>query len=498
MKKRGSGVLMHITSLPSPYGIGDLGPEAYKFADFLSDSGQIYWQVLPLMPTDPVQGNSPYSSPSAFACNPLLISPELLLRDGYLSEGDLEPLPDVPPERVAYPDVIAYKGRLLDLAYQRFKEIQDKSEFEGFRSQNSHWLDNFALFTAIKERDSDRVWSDWPEDLRDRKQDAIELLRSELGDEIEKAKFIQFLAFRQWHALKAYCSGWNIRMVGDIPIYVSYDSADVWANSEIFKLDSRKKPTHVAGVPPDYFSETGQLWGNPVYDWEVCKKQGFHWWLRRMGHTLSLFDIVRIDHLRGLVAYWEVPAGAETAVNGRWINVPSVDFFDTMLKRFPEFPIIAEDLGVITPGVRKVMDHYGFPGMKVLLFAFGDDDPAQPYLPHNYEQNCVVYTGTHDNNTARGWFENGASPRARNRLSRYIGHEVTAENVNWELIRLAMGSVADMTVFPVQDLLGLGEEGRMNLPGTLEGHWEWRLLPGQLTPELATRLRNLTHTYGRT
>jgi len=495
--KRGSGILMHITSLSSPYGIGDMGPGAFKFADFLAESGQTFWQVLPLSPTDPGQGNSPYSSASAFAFSPLLISPDFLLRDGFLSDDDLHPLPYGEPERVDYPAVTAYKGRLLNTAYERFRHFEDKHEFEGFRAANDHWLDNFAIFTALKERDSERVWSDWPEELRDRRPETMEAIRAELSDAVERIEFIQFLAFRQWHALKSYCNERGISIVGDIPIYVSYDGADVWSNSGIFKLDDNKKPTHVSGVPPDYFSSTGQLWGNPVYNWEVCRQSEFHWWRRRMGHILSLFDIVRIDHLRGLVAYWEVPAGAETAENGVWVDVPSREFFDALIREHPQFPIIAEDLGLMTPEVQAIMDHYRFPGMKVLLFAFGDDDPDQAYLPHNYPRNSVVYTGTHDNDTARGWYEHIASPEDRARVGRYINREVTADTISWELIQLAMQSIADMAIIPMQDLLGLGQEARMNLPGKKDDNWQWRIHPDQLHPELLASLGKITRTYSR-
>jgi 4-alpha-glucanotransferase len=497
MIERRSGILLHVTSLPSPYGIGDLGPGAYRFADFLEASGQRLWQVLPLSPTDPIEGNSPYSSRSAFAGNPLMISPDLLVDEGLLARDELPAPPASSADRVDYAAVIDYKRRLLDEAYKRFAEHGERQEFEGFRFKNGHWLEDFALFTALKQHFGGSVWSEWPQEIRDRRPDALSAMRQKLAGELEKQRFAQFLFYKQWHALKAYCRGRGILIVGDIPIYVSYDSADVWADPQIFKLDPEKRPTHVAGVPPDYFSSTGQLWGSPVYDWEVCKETGFKWWLRRMEHVLSLYDIVRIDHMRGLVAYWEVPAGNETAVNGVWVDTPSEDFFNTMLGRFPMFPIIAEDLGHITPDVRAVMERYGFPGMKVLLFAFGGDTPDHPYLPHNFEAGFVVYTGTHDNNTARGWFDNAASPEEKDRLSSYVGRAVTAESVHWDLLRLAMGSVAGTAIIPMQDVLSLGEDARMNLPGVLEGHWEWRLLETDLKPELVSALRDVTHTYGR-
>jgi 4-alpha-glucanotransferase len=497
MGTRKSGILLHITSLPSRYGIGDLGPGAYRFADFLEAAGQKLWQVLPLSPTDSIQGNSPYSSPSAFAGNPLVLSPERLVEEGFATASDLEAVPDFDSGRVDYPAVIEYKQHLLDRAFERFSNAAGGREFKGFLQRNSHWLEDFALFTSLKEHFKDTVWSDWPPEIRDRKPDALEVMRKQLAREIAKQRFVQFVFFKQWHSLKSYCNRRGIRIVGDLPIYVSYDSTDAWADSQIFKLKPDKKPTHVAGVPPDYFSSTGQLWGNPVYNWDVCKSTGFRWWLRRMEHVLSFYDVVRIDHFRGLVAYWEIPAGNTTAVKGEWIDVPSYEFFDAMTGRFKDFPIIAEDLGEITPDVREVMEHYAFPGMKVLLFAFGSDDPGHPYLPHNYEANFVVYTGTHDNNTARGWFENGASPEDRGRLSRYVGHKVTADSVYLEMTRLAMGSVAATAIIPMQDILGLGEESRMNLPGVLEGHWQWRLLEARMSSDVAAELHKITRTYGR-
>jgi 4-alpha-glucanotransferase len=497
MSTRGSGILLHMTSLPSPCGIGDLGPAAYRFADFLAGAAQRYWQILPLMPTMTIQGNSPYSSPSAFACNPLLISPELLAEHGYLEAPDLDNLPELPRDRVDYPAVIDLKQSLFDIAYDRFRQRRDRAEFDGFCSQNSHWLEDFVLFTVLKPRFEERVWSEWPVEFRDRHPDALAAARTDFADEIAKHRFIQFLFYKQWFALKQYCNDRRIEIIGDIPIYVSYDSADAWSDPQIFKLDEQKKLIYMAGVPPDYFSRTGQLWGNPVYNWDVCKGTGFKWWLRRMEHTLSLYDIVRIDHLRGLVAYWEVPATETTAINGRWVEVPSKGFFDTMLRRFPDFPIIAEDLGVITPDVRELMNHYGFPGMKVLLFAFNEDNPEHPYLPHTYEPNCVVYTGTHDNDTVRGWFEHGARAEDKRRVSKYVGHDVGPADVSREFVTLAMKSPADKAITPLQDILGLGNEARMNTPATLNGNWAWRLLGDQINPEVTQRLLEATKTSGR-
>ena len=497
MDKRASGILLHITSLPSPFGIGDMGPEAYRFADFLAEAKQSYWQILPLNPTERIYGNSPYHSIAAFAGNPLLISPQLLVQDNWLTRADCEPAPKGPQGRVDYDMVVPYKERLFTIAYERFAKAEDRVEYDQFCSQNSSWLEDFALFVALKAHFDGKAWSEWPPEARDRQPQALGALKEELHEAIERQKFLHYLFFRQWLALKRYCNEKAVRIIGDIPIYVDYDSVDVWSHPALFKLDEYKKPSAVAGVPPDYFSSTGQLWGNPVYRWDVLKERRFDWWLQRIGHTLDLYDAVRIDHFRGLVAYWEVPAGEQTAIHGQWVEAPVYDFFETLRTHYPSLPVIAEDLGLITPDVREVMQHFGLPGMKVLLFAFGEDDPQHPYLPHNYEENAVVYTGTHDNNTARGWFENEAKPADKKRLFRYLGRKVPAREVPWELIRLAMESRANLAVIPMQDILGLGEEARMNLPATGEGNWEWQLKPGQFSPKLTEKLRAMTETYGR-
>jgi 4-alpha-glucanotransferase len=497
MNKRASGILLHITSLPSPYGIGDMGPEAYRFADFLAKTKQSFWQILPLNPTERVYGNSPYHSIAAFAGNPLLISPELLEQDGFLTTADCEPVPNGPTGRVDYNMVVPYKGNLFNTAYDRFIKTQAHDAYKLFCSENAAWLDDFAFFVAVKGHFNGKAWSEWSPEVRDRQPEALQSMKEDLYDTIEQEKFLQYLFFRQWFALKGYCNKKGIQIIGDIPIYVDYDSADVWTHPEIFKLDAERNPEAVAGVPPDYFSATGQLWGNPVYRWNTLKERGFDWWLQRMGHTLNLFDVVRIDHFRGLVAYWEVPAGEQTAIHGQWVEVPVYDFFDALRSQFPSLPVIAEDLGVITPDVREVMQHFELPGMKVLLFAFGEDNPMHPYLPHTYEKNAVVYTGTHDNNTIRGWFEREAKSEDKKRLFRYLGRKTSAKDIPWELIRLAMMSVANLAIIPMQDIIGLGEEARMNLPATGEGNWEWQLAPGELTPALADKLRTMTQIYGR-
>lgn len=496
--RRGSGILLHITSLPSAYGIGDLGHEAVRFADFLADAGQRVWQVLPLNPTDPYYGNSPYSSISAFAGNTLLVSPELLIADGLLLARDLEPMPRFPQGRCDFPKAARFKDRLLETACRNFRKQGKKQEdFETFCREHAFWLDDFALFTVIKTGLGGLAWDRWPEDLRDRRPDALEAVRRDKRVEIESVKLRQYLFFDQWRRLKASCADRGILLFGDLAIYVSFDSSDVWAHPGIFKLDDQRRPIAVSGVPPDYFSATGQLWGNPVYDWDAIREDGFSWWIDRIGHYLGLFDILRIDHFRGLVSYWEVPAGETTAMNGTWVDVPVDGLFTALGERFRNLPLVAEDLGIITPDVREVMERFGLPGMKVLIFAFSDDNPGHPYLPHNYEKNCIAYTGTHDNNTVRGWFECEASPEERERLFRYVCREVPGADVPWEFIRLLMESKADQVVIPLQDVLGLGAESRMNRPSVSLGNWEWRMRQGQVTQELAARLRAMTASSGR-
>jgi 4-alpha-glucanotransferase len=497
MRRRGSGILLHITSLPSPYGVGDMGPGAYQFADFLVETKQSFWQILPLNPTDLAHGNSPYQSVSAFAGNPLLISPELMVRQGFLAQSDVENMPGYQIRPLDYPSVIASKERIFRVAYERFQQGGKRHEYERFCAENSSWLDDFALFIALRDHFSGKAWTEWPQEMRDRQPEALESLKAKLYDALEKTRFLQYVFFEQWHSLKAYCNHRGIQLFGDIPIYVIHESSDVWANPELFTLDDERKPSVVAGVPPDYFSETGQLWGNPVYRWDVLREGGYGWWIQRLQHNIKLFDLVRIDHFRGLVGYWVVPAGETNAVNGQWVEAPAEDFLNALLRRFPQLPIIAEDLGVITPDVREIMHRFDLPGMKVLLFAFGEDLPTNPYIPHNLEKNCVLYTGTHDNNTARGWFEREATLEVKKRLFHYVGREVPAEKIHWELIRLSMMSVANMVIIPMQDILGLGEEARMNRPATSQGNWQWQLLQEQLTSSLAQGLREMTEIYGR-
>lgn len=498
MERRGSGILLHITSLPSSYGIGDFGPGAYKFVNFLSEANQSFWQILPLNQTCMAYGNSPYSSFSAFSGNTLLISPDLMVENGILLQSDIEDHPAFFEEKVDYRTVTEYKEKIFRIAFERKRDnLAEDHEFMEFCSENFHWLEDYGLFVSIKKYFKDVDWGRWPEDLRDRKEGVIKEWRERLWETILKEKFLQHVFFKQWHLLRNYCEARNIIIIGDLPIYVNYDSADVWANPEIFKLNKEKKPVFVAGVPPDYFSATGQLWGHPVYDWGVLKDSGYSWWIKRVEHNLKFFHMFRLDHFRGFVGYWEIHADEKFATNGRWEEAPAKDFFNTLLKYFKHLPIIAEDLGVITPDVREIMDMFGFPGMRVLLFAFGEDLPTNSYAPHNYIRNCVVYTGTHDNNTIRGWFRNETGPEDKKRIFEYIGREVAEEDIHWALIRLVMCSAAGLVIIPMQDVLGLGEDARTNLPASSEGNWRWRLAPERLSSAITKRLSEVTRIYGR-
>lgn len=508
MKRRTSGVLLHLSSLPSPYGIGDLGPWAYRFIDFLNESGQGLWQILPLNPTATARDNSPYSSPSAFAGNPLLISPERLVRDGFIEPGDLNDYPSLPADRVDYRSVTPIKMRMLRTAYRRSRfRLRTDAAYRSFTNKNADWLDDFALFAAVKARFHGANWSRWPASLRDRRPAALRKWRRTLHDRIEMEKFVQHLFFKQWSALKDYARRRGIRFIGDIPIYPHYDSADVWAHPEIFKLDGRKRPSRVAGIPPDYFSATGQLWNNPIYRWDVLRKKKYSWWVRRVAHNLKLTDSVRLDHFQGFVHYWEVPAGEPTAVHGKWAEGPGRDLLSVLSKRFPDLPFIAEDLGVITPDVSGLRDEFKLPGMRVLQFAFGNDPLADLYKPENYIRNCVAYTGTHDNDTLIGWLYGGSDYSTRSKeeiqaerqnVFRYLGDQrINKRNMHWELIRPVAMSEADRVVFPMQDLLGLGSGARMNRPGTAEGNWQWRLLSRQITPVLIATLAGLARRSRR-
>ncbi|MFA5613747.1 MAG: 4-alpha-glucanotransferase, partial [Methanoculleus sp.] len=456
MNQRGSGILLHITSLPSAYGIGDLGPEAYRFVDLLASAGQRYWQILPLNPTCPGFGNSPYQSTSAFAGNTWLISPEQMVADGLLDPGDIRDPPAFPEDRVDYRAIVDHKKGLFGRAFERFRERGPDFHYKEFAARNVTWLDDYAIFVALRERFAGKVWGDWPSDIRDRHQDALRTYGTELADRILEEKFLQYIFDRQWKSLKNHCRSRHIQIIGDLPIYLTYDSVDLWANPGLFKLDGQKKPAFVAGVPPDDFSATGQLWGNPVYNWEAHQMQGFAWWESRIDRTLALVDRVRLDHFRGFVQYWEVPAGETSAENGCWVDAPGRELFTLLARSRPCLPIIAEDLGHITPDVHEMMAHFGFPGMKVLIFGFSGDIAQNPHAPHSIREGCVAYTGTHDNNTIRGWFEHEVSGDQRNLVFRYIGGSFGAEHAHRIFIRLAMISPARTVIIPMQDILGLG------------------------------------------
>ena len=496
MNGRGSGILLHITSLPSPFGIGDFGPAAYRFAEFLSEAGQGYWQILPLSP--PSDGYSPYQARSAFAINPLLASPEILAEEGLLDRSDLK------PARAGYgpfdlPVASALKESLLQKAFERFLNEGGlrRADYLDYCAGNSGWLEDFALFSAIKALHPEGDWSSWPVPLRNRKPGALEKFRTRNGGAVAYMNFLQFMLNSQWERLKNFCNRHGVLIVGDVPYYVSYDSADVWSHPGFFKLDRSRKPAFQAGVPPDYFSATGQLWGNPVYDWEHLRENRFSWWMDRLERNLRLHDLVRIDHFRGMVAYWEVPAGESTAVRGRWVECPVRDFFREVHKKIPLPPLIAEDLGMITPDVREIIRELEIPGMRVLLFAFGEDMPESPHIPHNYIRKTVVYTGTHDNNTVRGWFRREAGPQERKRLFAYLGAKPRLGELHWVLIRVLMNSISDTAIVPMQDVLGLSEEARMNKPATSAGNWRWRLRPEYFRPSLVRRLAEMTRLSGR-
>lgn len=499
--ERASGVLLHPTSLPGPYGIGDLGPSAFRFVDWLADSGCKLWQILPLGPTG--YGDSPYQCFSAFAGNPYLISPNFLLRDDLLHPDDLVEDLEFPENNVAYGRIIPWKLNLLERAFIRFNSagLPVRHDYDRFCAENVFWLPDYALFMAIKEAYGGGAWNGWPVALRKRDPDALAAAGKRYADAVARFTFYQFVFTRQWAALRYHAHQRDIQIIGDIPIFVAYDSSDVWSNPELFYLDESGLPTVVAGVPPDYFSQTGQLWGNPLYRWGVLKARKYDWWVARFRATLKQVDIVRLDHFRGFAGYWEVPAGSKTAEKGRWVPGPGEDFLSTIKSALSEtstslntiLPIIAEDLGEITPDVIELRDQFDLPGMKILQFGFSG--PDNKFLPHNYPTtNCVAYTGTHDNDTARGWYET-APENECDFARRYL--DTDGSNFPWELIRAAWGSVAVFAAAPMQDLLGLGSEARMNFPSKLGGNWSWRLLDHQLSPELQAQLREINDLYRR-
>ncbi len=489
---RSAGVLLHPTSLPTPYGIGDLGPTAHEWAGALAAAGQTWWQVLPIGPTG--YGDSPYQSPSAFAGNPNLISPELLMRDGLLGPVDLLP-PSFPDGTVDYGPVIDYKEALLAKAWSNFQAGRGaslKPAFDEFQHDNAAWLDEFGLFMAIKDAHAKQSWYTWSPDLIQRRPAALERAKASLAGDIARHRFTQFLFFRQWSALKQAANRRGIRIIGDIPIFVAGDSADVWANPGLFLLDADRRPAVVAGVPPDYFSATGQLWGNPHYDWAAMKRDDYAWWAARFRAVLKQVDLVRLDHFRGFAAAWQVPAGAETAITGRWVPGPGAGLLSSLKAALGGLPLIAEDLGVITPDVQKLREEFALPGMRILQFAFSG--PDNRFLPHHYEHNTVVYTGTHDNDTTIGWWSE--LPEGERHLARrYLatdGHDIAGV-----LTRTAWASVADYAIAPLQDLLRLPTEARMNFPGKPSNNWRWRLMPGQLSPAVLGALAEMTALYSR-
>jgi 4-alpha-glucanotransferase len=496
-KKRASGILLHISSILTDYGIGDVGPAAHEFVDFLKRAGQNYWQILPLNYTMIKTNFSPYNCFSAFAGNPLLISPDLMYRDGLLRKEELKEKPVFPAGRVDYRKVFAWKSKLFNKAFARCGGLSALGDYDQFAGQNMSWLEDFATFLALKRHFGGRPWSEWPSELRDRKKRALVSIKKQLQERIDRECFLQYVLFKQYSSLRDKCSENAVTIIGDLPIYVAHDSADVWVHPDLFKLDRSKNAKFVAGVPPDYFSRTGQLWGNPIYNWQQLGRTNYDWWMRRIGHNLKLYDLVRIDHFRGLVAYWQVPAGEKTAVRGKWIQAPTKAFFSTLFRRFPSAAIFAEDLGYITADVREVVSKYGLAGMRVLQFGFDGNSIDNPHYPHNHVENCLVYTGTHDNNTTRGWFETEATKEQKECLSDYLGHKVSAKTAAQEMIRMAMASVAKVAIIPMQDLLGLGTEARMNRPSKKRGNWLWCMQKGQATPALAKELKKKVETYGR-
>ena len=496
MFERSSGILFHPTSLPGKYGIGTLGKEAYAFIDFLKKSRQKLWQIFPLGPTG--YGESPYQSFSSFAGNPYLIDFDLLIEAHLLSEEDLR---DVffgdNEEYIDYGAIYNQKYPLLRKAYENFKSSDNhemRENLEHFKRENASWLNDYSLYFSLKNHFNGLPWNEWAHDIKNREHGAMEHYKNELADDIEYHNFIQFLFFKQWGDVKRYANENGIKIIGDIPIFVAADSSDAWANPEIFLFDEERKPVKVAGVPPDYFSATGQLWGNPLYNWQKLKETNYSWWVERVRANLSTCDIIRIDHFRGFEAYWAVPYGDDTAINGQWEPGPGIDLFNAIKSQLGELPIIAEDLGLMTQGVIDLREATGFPGMKILGFAF-DSGEENDYLPHTYTKNCVVYTGTHDNDTLIGWFQK-AKEEDRQFARDYLNSR-SDDEIHWDAIRGAWSSVANMAISPVQDFLGLGSEARINTPGVAAGNWQWRLRHGVLTDELAERIAKLTRVYSR-
>ena len=488
---RTSGVLLHPTSLPGPDGIGDLGVGARRFVDWLAEHGQGLWQVLPLGPTG--FGDSPYQTLSALGGNPLLISCEQLAQMGWLTDADFDARPDLSADRVDFGRVIPWKNALLDRAWERFRDAGDHAAWRAWGEREAHWLEDVALFMAIKEDQDGKPWNEWPRALVQRRSRDLDQVRERLTDRVDAHRFRQWLVDVQWQELRLYAAARGVRLMGDVPIFVAYDSCDVWANPEYFQLQEDGRPTHVAGVPPDYFSPTGQLWGNPLYDWDHLASAGYRWWIARLQRCLDQVDLVRLDHFRGFAAHWEVPATASTAETGRWVEGPGSKFFAALREELGEdLPLVAEDLGVITPDVNALREAVGLPGMKVLQFAWSG--PDNHYLPHSHRRNCVIYSGTHDNDTTRSWWES-TGEHERHYLQEYLGREITEPH--WELIRMGMTSPAHTFIAPLQDVLGLGAEGRMNRPGAADGNWSWRVPAEAFLGAAGERLARLTWLTNR-
>ena len=488
---RSCGILMHISSLPSPYGIGTFGAEAEKFADWLKEAGQKYWQVLPIGPTG--YGDSPYQPFSSFAGNPLLIDLDELVEHGYLAKKSLDSSDyGADPSFVDFDIVNRNKTALLREAFAGFT---DDVGYTSFVIEEQDWLDDYALFMALKDKFSGRPWSDWDEDIRLRQPEAMKRWQEELKEDIRFYKFVQYIFYRQWDRFHRYCNKNGIQLIGDIPIYVSPDSADVWAQPELFELDEKRVPKRVAGVPPDYFSATGQLWGNPLYNWEEMHKTGYKWWLKRIGKSRENFDMLRIDHFRAFDTYYAIPYGHKTAENGTWEKGPGMELFNAIKNDLGDVNIIAEDLGDIFDSVKELLRNTGFPGMRVLQFGFNPDNTDNDHLPHNYPKNCCAYTGTHDNATIMQWYRE-ADPKSRAMARRYLKPRLF-EKFSACCVRNVYASPADLAIIPMQDILGLGADARMNVPSTVGGNWKWRMLPGKLTASRAEKLRDLAGTYFR-
>jgi len=496
---RRCGVLLHVSSLPGRHGIGDFGPAAHEFVDFLAAGGQRVWQMLPLAPINAGAGNSPYSSYSAFAGNTLFVSPDLLVRQDVLRTRDAEHPPHFFPDRVDFAAAAAWREKLLDQAFDNvFPGLRTDRAFDAFCRGEAFWLEDYCLFKALKREQGGAPWLKWPREIRLREQGALDLARERLGFDILREQFFQYLFSLQWESLREYAAMRGVDLLGDVPIYVSLDSSDVWAHRELFELDGEGLPIYSAGAPPDYFSETGQMWGNPVYDWERQEKDGYSWWRERLRHEASRFDMLRLDHFRGFCGFWQVPACEPTAENGVWVPGPGAKFFEAMRADVPGLSILAEDLGVITEDVVELMGAFGFPGMKILQFAFSPDMGRNSYIPHHIPVHSAVYTGTHDNNTIRGWFSEELDDEGRRRFCAYAGRDMPPDEVADAMIRMALGCVAGLCVIPMQDYLNLGSDARMNVPGIAGGNWGWRMRAETFREGLADRMRFLSGIYGRT